>query len=127
VRDRLPAREPPSPVLEQALPEASSLPPDVAAAAQALWDGGRQREALALLYRASVEAVAARLGAPFPPGATEAECLRRARRLPDAEFTGEFARMVRAWQAAAYAWRFPDAQAFADLLAGWRRQFGGVA
>jgi hypothetical protein len=124
VRDRLPAREPPSPVVEYALPEALGLPADVAGSAQALWEGGRQREALALLYRASVEAVAARLGAPFPPGATEAECLRRARRLPDAEFTGEFARMVRAWQAAAYAWRFPDAQGFSDLLVGWRKQFG---
>lgn len=127
VRDRLPGREPPAPVVEQALPEAAPLPVDVAGTAQALWDGGRQREALALLYRASVEAVATRLGAPFPPGATEAECLRRARRLPDAEAIGEFARIVRAWQAAAYAWRFPEPQAFADLLLGWRRQFGAGA
>ena len=85
------------------------------------------REALALLYRASVEEISRRLGAPFPPGATEAECLRRARRLPDAEAVREFGRIVSAWQAAAYAWRFPDGEAFARLLDGWRRQFGSAA
>lgn len=127
VSDALPDPQAPSPVVEQAVAELPPLPVDVAAVAESLWNGGQRREALALLYRASVEAIATRLGAPFPPGATEAECLRRARRLPDAEASGEFARMVRAWQAAAYAWRFPDAQGFADLLAGWRRQFGAQA
>ena len=127
VRERMPERAPPSPIHAQPLPEVAALPPDVAASAEALWQAGQQREALALLYRASVEVVAGRLGAPFPPGATEADCLRRARQLPDAGASGEFARVVRAWQAAAYAWRFPDAQGFADLLAGWRRQFGAGA
>lgn len=127
VSDRLPARMPPAPVEQRPLLPDAPLPLDVVATAEALWQSGHQRDALALLYRASVEAVAERLGAPFPPGATEAECLRRARRLPDTEASGEFARIVRAWQAAAYAWRFPDAAGFADLLAGWQRQFGARA
>lgn len=127
VRGQALRRIEPSPILEQPLVEAEPLPADVAASAQALWHAGQPREALALLYRASVDEIARRLGAPFPPGATEAECLRRARRLPDAEAVREFSRIVSTWQAAAYAWRYPDADAFARLLDGWRRQFGSAA
>ena len=127
VREQSRRRAEPSPILEQPIAETEPLPPDVAASAQALWQAGQLREALALLYRASVEEISRRLGAPFPPGATEAECLRRARRLPEAEAVRQFGRIVSAWQAAAYAWRFPDGEAFARLLDGWRRQFGSAA
>ncbi|MBC7656113.1 MAG: DUF4129 domain-containing protein [Frankiaceae bacterium] len=91
--------------------------------ARALWQAQQRRGALALVYRASVERVAERLGAPFPPGATEAECLRRARRLPSAEMQQQFSRVVHTWQAAAYARRFPDSEQFDALLVAWQRDF----
>jgi len=124
VRERIQPAPELTPIQEQLIDDGAPLPDDVASAADALWQGGQRREALALLYRGSVAAVAERLGAPFPPGATEAECLRRARRLPEPARVQQFAQIVRAWQAAAYAWRFPEPAAFADLLAGWRREFG---
>lgn len=102
------------------------LPEDVPAAVRRLWSTGRARAALALLYRASVEAMATRARIELPPGATEAQCLRAASALaPDAGRT-VFAHTVRAWQYAAYAGSLPDEAAFEALLDeavrcwGWR-------
>ncbi|GAA5068094.1 DUF4129 domain-containing protein [Lysobacter panacisoli] len=92
------------------------LPDDVPTAIRRLWREGRQREALALMYRASVESMATRTQAVLVPGATEAEVLRVSRRLPLAEERDAFARAVRAWQYAAYAQRFPGAEDFERLL-----------
>ena len=93
---------------------------------RALWQAGRQRAALALLYRASVERLAQQLGKALPPGATEAECLRRARGLAETP-RGVFGQVVRVWQAAAYGRRLPDGAALEGLLATWSRDFGGRA
>lgn len=93
------------------------LPDDVPAAARALWAAGRQRDALALVYRAAVATLARRTGVELPPGATEAQCLRVARRLEDAADRAAFAEAVEAWQAAAYAHRVPGTDAFEALLA----------
>jgi hypothetical protein len=116
---------------EAALPElqeaelgaAVPLPDDVPGAVQALWRAGRQRDALALLYRAGVERLAARLDVAFPPGATEADCLRRARRLEDEASRASFTQVVRTWQRAAYARQFPDDASFDALVAAWSQRF----
>jgi hypothetical protein len=123
VRTALREEAPLPEVVEQALPEAQPLPDDVPAAASALWRDGRQRDALALLYRASVARLSARLDSPFPPGATEADCLRRARKLDDAQARASFNEVVRTWQRAAYARQFPDGEAFAALLSTWSQRF----
>jgi hypothetical protein len=113
-------------VASEALPPPEALPPDIAAAARRLWQAGEARRALALLYRASVAAMAVRVGAHLPPGATEAECLRIARRMPEAEDRSAFQRVVSVWQYAAYGQRLPDGDDFerlVDTLAlrfGWR-------
>jgi hypothetical protein len=72
------------------------------------------------LYRAAVARLIERLGAPLPPGATEADCLRRARNLADARYAGLFARIVRCWQTAAYAQRPPAAAEIDALLDEWK-------
>ncbi len=107
-----------------ALPE--TLPDDLATTVRALWREGRRRRALALLYRGSVEAMAERAGITLVPGATEAECLRASRRLPDAEDRGAFAGMVRTWQYAAYAERLPDDGEFDALVSDLSQRFGWV-
>ena len=115
----------PRPVLAEAtasalvLPE--TLPDDIAGSARRLWRDGRPRSALALLYRASVDAMAQRAGVVLPPGATEAQCLRASRRQPEEADRGLFARMVRTWQYAAYAQRLP-AEAEFDALLGELQQ-----
>ena len=124
VRERLEPVPELSEVVETTAAPVAALPTDIRASARALWQQGQRREALALLYRASVEHIAEVLGTPFPPGATEADCLRRSRRLPETAMQQQFARVVRAWQAAAYAWRYPDSEEFEALLQGWQDQFG---
>ena len=114
----------PMPVAVTALGYAEPLPPDIATAARRLWADGQPRRALALLYRASVEAMSARVDAHLPPGATEAECLRLSRRMPAPEDREIFQRMVRIWQYAAYGQRLPAADEFAALLQTLSQRFG---
>lgn len=99
------------------------LPDDVPSVVRRLWREGRQREALALLYRASVEAMVARTGATLVPGATEAECLRASRKLARTEDRDAFAQAVRTWQYAAYAQRFPAGDELDGLIDELARRF----
>ncbi|WP_312709130.1 DUF4129 domain-containing protein [Stenotrophomonas sp.] len=99
------------------------LPPDVATQAARLWDQGCPRQALALLYRASVGTVVDRSGVVLPPGATEAQCLRASRRMPEASDRELFARIVRMWQFAAYGGRLPNRGDFDALSTALQQQF----
>lgn len=114
---------PPSPVDERVVAEPEPLPDDVPGTVRRLWAEGRAREALALLYRAAVEALPAATGRALPPGATEAQCLRAAQALPDA-MRRAFARVVRLWQLAAYADRLPASDEFDAALDDVVRTFG---
>jgi len=103
------------------------LPDDLAGATHRLWSGGHRREALALLYRGCVEQVAAVLQVPVEQDATEADCLRSARRLDDLQRRQRAEAIVRAWQYAAYADRYPRDEDFARLLDGWPARHGSAA
>lgn len=123
---QLAARPPqaqPDPVDVRSVDEHEPLPPDIATVARRLWAQGQPRRALALLYRASVEAMVARIDAHLPPGATEAECLRASRRMPEAEDREAFQRVVRVWQYAAYGHSLPEAGDFESLLDLLARRF----
>ena len=98
---------------------AELLPEDIPTAVRALWQRGERRAALALLYRAGVGRLAASLGTALPAGATESDCLRRARGLTNNEYSALFARIVRKWQEAAYAQRLPTTTELEMLLAAW--------
>lgn len=108
---------------ESELAVAEPLPADIAGTARRLWNAGQAREALALVYRAAVEAMVTSTGRALPPGATEAQCLRAAAALPDAPRRA-FAHSVRLWQQAAYAERLPAQDAFDAMLADAAQQFG---
>jgi len=103
----------------------SPLPDDLAASVRALWQADQRRDALALLYRGAVARVAAALQVPESSEATEADWLQRARALDDAQ-RSRFAAIVRAWQYAAYAGRYPDRNGVESLLAGWPVQQGAA-
>jgi hypothetical protein len=125
MRGGLKRRTPPPPdVAREHLPESDVLPLRIGEAARALWAQGRPREALALLYRASVDTMSTRAGVALPPGATEAQCLRAARRMGDGEDRDLFARAVRVWQLAAYAQRLPAQDDFETLVSQLQRRFG---
>ncbi len=128
MRGSLRRRKPlPAEVDTEALRVPDTLPDDVPAASRRLWAQGRPRHALALLYRASVETMAARAGIALPPGATESECLRASKRMPDAEDRSLFARIVRVWQYAAYGQRLPAQDEFETLLSQLQRRYGWAA
>jgi len=118
MKDRLPAKRELDELTEKEVLNLDTLPGNLSAAVRRLW-AQQPRAALALLYRGSVEKLADRLGTPFPPGATEAECVRRSRRLAQPESEVVFQKVVRAWQAAAYAHRLPDSDEFETLLNEW--------
>jgi hypothetical protein len=84
-----------------------------------LWRSGSRREALALLYRGTVERMATRLDEPVSPDATEADAIAGARRLDDDDAGRRAIRIVRTWQYAAYADRYPSDEEMAVLLGGW--------
>jgi hypothetical protein len=111
------------PVLEEAVELPEVIPPDPAARARDLWQQGRPRQALALLYRASVESMSERAEVVLPPGATEAQCLRASRRMPLEADRTLFAQVVRVWQYAAYAGRLPEPEDFETLATTLQTQF----
>lgn len=114
----------PSHIEQQALGLPDTLPEGIADHAQRLWQQGRGRQAMALLYRGSVAALD-RLGQqPLPAGATEAQCLRAARHLPEASQRELFSDTVRSWQQTAWAGQLPSDAGFAALLQRLRQQPG---
>ncbi len=121
------ARPNPSPATE-AVSEAhvidGALPSDIVGSVRQLWQAGRYRRALALLYRASVDAMVTRTDTVMVPGATEADCLRAARALPEQADRDAFNNMVRVWQYAAYAERLPEVDEFDVLLRNLSDRFG---
>lgn len=120
-------REAESEVTAHALELPDTLPPDILASARRLWHDGKPRHALALLYRASLDELAQRADIVLPPGSTEAQCLRAARRMPQEADRRLFAHMVRTWQYAAYAGRLPSDDAFQALLDALHQQYGWPA
>ncbi len=120
-------RQAESPVLQEALQLPDVLPPDILGTARQLWQQGKPRHALALLYRASVDVLSQRGDVMLPPGATEAQCLRASRRMPQEADRLLFARMVRTWQYAAYAGTLPREDEFHTLLGELHQQFGWPA
>lgn len=116
-------KELPADVDVEALRVPETLPDDIATVARQLWTQGKPRHALALLYRASVETMSRRAEIALPPGATESQCLRASRRMPDAEDRSLFARMVRVWQYAAYAQQLPSPDDFEQLVATLQQRY----
>lgn len=108
-----------------------SLPDDVGRAAQALWQRGEQRQALALLYRGSLASLLS-AGVPLRDGSTEQECLQLAERLQQelnipAASIAYFSQLTRVWRHLAYGHHAPtDAQADA-LCRDWAQHWPEVA
>ncbi|HKJ72362.1 MAG TPA: DUF4129 domain-containing protein [Gammaproteobacteria bacterium] len=101
-----------------------SLPTDVAGAARALCRQGRTREALSLLYRASIARLIERFEVAIPAGATEGECLQRARSVLGDDGRRLFADLTGAWQELAYGHRAPEADCVEALCRDWAAAFG---
>jgi len=103
-----------------------SLPADVASAAESLVREGRVREALSLLYRASLVRFMDE-GFEFTQGDTEGDCVRRVRASAALPRLTYFTRLVNAWQLLAYGHRPVAAAAAAEFAREWRSQFPDAA
>ncbi|GAA5163042.1 DUF4129 domain-containing protein [Viridibacterium curvum] len=99
-----------------------SLPDDVAAAARQLMQTGKPREALSLLFRGALSALAWRDHVPFAPGDTEGDCLDRVHQHAPACFS-PLARLLSSWQTLAWAHRDLDAGTLEQLCREWPQHF----
>jgi hypothetical protein len=104
-----------------------SLPDDVAAAARALLEAGRTREALSLLYRGALSRAVHGYGVPIGESFTEGEVLREVGQRLDAPRVQYFDALVRLWQRAVYAGERTGVDAVASLCTGFGSLLGGGA
>ncbi len=117
----------PLPIAAGTGPNAEPLPADVAAEALRRFEAGRSVEALSLLYRGALRALAARRGIEVDPSWTEGECLRRLVQQVSPPTASELERLTRAWQGAAYARRPVPGEEMRSLCAEFGRHFGAGA
>jgi hypothetical protein len=96
-----------------------SLPPNIGAAARALWDRGEQRAALALLYRGLLSRLAHVHEVPIRDSSTEGDCLALAARKLDTARTAYATLLVRNWQRAIYGGIQIDTAVVHELCAGF--------
>lgn len=80
-----------------------SLPPDVISAACTLWMDGKQRDAMALLYRAAISWCITNYDVPIRSADTEGDCLRRVDALGAAAHARFFRELTEAWVLVEYA------------------------
>ncbi|MEJ0087291.1 MAG: DUF4129 domain-containing protein [Pseudomonadota bacterium] len=104
-----------------------SLPADIGAAARALWDGGAQRAALALLYRGLLSRLAHTYEVPIRDSSTEGDCLVLAARTLDAARVAYASQLVRTWQRAIYGGLSIDTAQVWDLCANFATHLDGPA
>lgn len=97
----------------------ASLPPDIGAAARALWDAGQQRAALALLYRGLLSRLAHVHSVPIRDSTTEGDCLALAAQHLGTPRHDYVLRLVRVWQHAVYGHEEVTAIAVHDLCDGF--------
>jgi hypothetical protein len=99
-----------------------SLPEDVAAEAERLARASRVREALSLLYRASLVRFMD-AGIEFLQGDTEGDCMRRVEASGTPRRKAYFRRLVTHWEVLAYGHHAVSPDAAIALARGWREQF----
>lgn len=104
-----------------------SLPEDICGQVQEWWRQGRQREALGLLYRATLSRLIHQFSFEFAAGYTEQECVSVVRRGSDPAVSDFLARLTRSWQRLAYAHSLPASSQVEALCAEWQQLFQGEA
>jgi hypothetical protein len=104
-----------------------TLPHDLPEAAAALARAGRVREALSLLYRGALAALAAYHGLDLQQGDTETDSLRRSEAVLSAEAKSYFVAVVQGWQRAAYSAQPPARESALELCESWSRHFSAPA
>ncbi|MEB0046394.1 MULTISPECIES: DUF4129 domain-containing protein [unclassified Pseudomonas] len=99
-----------------------TLPVDIAASAEALWQTD-PREALGLLYRALLSRLWHDFNVPLKEADTEGQVLQRIQQLQQPELLAFSQKLTQHWQNMAYGHRLPAAPIQQQLCDGWRALF----
>lgn len=102
-----------------------SLPEDVPAQVIRLWEGGARREALGLLYRASLSRLIERYEFAFRASHTEAECAALVKARGIDSLSDYFWRLTEVWRRLAYGHLEPPGETVQGLCASWQREMSG--
>ena len=87
-----------------------------------LWGEGAYREALGLLYRASLSRLIDRYELAFRASHTEAECAALVRAHGVESLSEYFWQLTQTWRRLAYGHRLPSDKALQGLCDGWTRE-----
>jgi hypothetical protein len=98
---------------EQSIPEQPQI------AAQALWEAGKKRQSLSLLYRASLISLVNRDHVTVYDGFTEGECVAQVKQNAQPQTFEYFYNLTNNWQRLAYAGQLPDDHTMAELFNQW--------
>ncbi|MGD8568382.1 MAG: DUF4129 domain-containing protein [Gammaproteobacteria bacterium] len=100
-----------------------TLPDNVTEEAWRLFDAGRHRPALSLLYRASLSRLINHYGIVVKDSDTEGECARHVQR-HQAQLAEFFSALTHAWIYTAYGYQPPSSDNMKQLCEHWNRHFG---
>ncbi len=103
-----------------------TLPADVPSAAWALWQQGRQQEALGLLYRGSISRVMELGRVEIHESDTEGDCMRRVEAAGEGVHPGYFRGITGVWIRRAYAGVSPEDAEVKSLCHQWPFGEGGA-
>lgn len=120
-KDRAPATHAPAHMFGLQV-SAQSLPDDIVASALALWPA-RPREALSLLYRASLSRLITDYRLPLKSADTEEQALQRIASLNNPALNDFSQELTRHWQNLAYGHRLPATHVLPELCERWRHLF----
>jgi hypothetical protein len=104
----------------------TSLPADIGAAALALLDAGRARDALSLLYRGALSRAVHRHGALIGESYTEGEALKAVNARLDPPRVAYFTDLVALWQRAVYAGESAPHERISSLCAAFAPTLDGA-
>jgi hypothetical protein len=96
-----------------------SLPDDIPAQVMAFWRDNRHRDALGLLYRASLSGLIEQHALAFKSSHTEAECAALVKARGIESLSRYFAGLTRVWCHLAYGHELPAIEAIEELCEGW--------
>lgn len=99
-----------------------SLPDDIIHDAQALWKNGQARQALGLIYRASLSDLIFEKHCPFEDGFTELECLNIVESM-NLTCSAYFSKLTASWRNLAYGHKVPSQENFDELCLQWSENF----
>ena len=99
-----------------------SLPDDVPTQVMALWQSGQHREALGLLYRASLSNLIEQHELAFKSSHTEAECAALVEARGIESLSTYFSRLTTVWRRLAYGHQLPDTEKLQNLCDIWNRE-----